>query len=346
MRRIPAGAYVFVPVTCLVAAPVLALGIQDVLNDEPPGIVAFYLWALCVLLSVRPVRIAPNVELAARAVAVRAGVVLLPPGELALVAAAARLVIDIASRKSLVRIMRNVAAQAISAGTAAMVFQLTLDSMANRVTGALGEVILAGSLAPFTLVVLDLGQILALQLMLGTERLSRQTFSWVVRTARAQLLWGFASVISIEIVLIQPWFLVPGIPLFVLGYLDIRARFHAERRARLLATLVEVGHAVGSSLDPTEVFRIVYQQVAAVMDADNFFVATIGADAQTVRYRFLVDGGKELEPMDRAKEGTLAGASIDHGRTILLREVERDRRRQGLPELTSWGAIEEHSIIV
>src|SRR5207245_11551289 len=81
-------------------------------------------------------------------------------------------------------------------------------------------------------------------------------------------------------------------------------------------------------------------------DADNFFVATIGADAQTVRYRFLVDGGKELEPMDRAKEGTLAGASIDHGRTILLREVERDRRRQGLPELTCSGAIEEHSVIL
>src|SRR5438552_3896793 len=347
MRPIPGRAYGFVAITCLAAIPFIALGLQDALGaDAPATPVAFYIWALCVLLSFRPVRIAPNVELSASEVAVLAGVVLLPPGELALVAAAARLVIDIASRKSLVRIMRNVAAQAISAGTAAMVFQLTLDSMANRVTGAIGEVILAGSLAAFTLVVLDLGQILALQLMLGTERLSRQTFSWVVRTARAQLLWGFASVISIEIVLIQPWFLVPGIPLFVLGYLDIRARFHAERRARLLATLVEVGHAVGSSLNPTEVFRIVYQQVAAVMDADNFFVATIGADAQTVRYRFLVDGGKELEPMDRAKEGTLAGASIDHGRTILLREVERDRRRQGLPELTSWGAIEEHSIIV
>src|SRR5216110_2926519 len=195
MRPIPARAYVFIAITCLVAVPFVALGVQDVLGDEPPT-VAFYIWALCVLLSLRPVRIAPNVELSASEVAVLAGVVLLPPGELALVAAAARLVIDIASRKSLVRIMRNVAAQAISAGTAAMVFQLTLDSMANRVTGAIGEVILAGSLAAFTLVVFDLGQILALQLMLGTERLSRQTFSWVVRTARAQLLWGFASVIS------------------------------------------------------------------------------------------------------------------------------------------------------
>src|SRR5437660_1264497 len=103
-------------------------------------------------------------------------------------------------------------------------------------------------LAAIPYIALGLGQVRALQLTLGAERLSRQTLSCVARTARAQLLWGFASVISIEIVLIQPWFLVPGIPLFVLGYLDIRARFHAERRARLLATLVEVGHAVGSSL--------------------------------------------------------------------------------------------------
>src|SRR2546427_12856150 len=81
MRRVPARAYVFVAVTCLVAAPFLALGIQDVLNDEPPGIVAFYIWALCVLLSLRPIRIAPSVELSASEVAVLAGGVLLPPGQ-------------------------------------------------------------------------------------------------------------------------------------------------------------------------------------------------------------------------------------------------------------------------
>src|SRR5439155_1011151 len=134
MRRIPARAYVFVAVTCLVAAPFVALGIQDVLNDEPPGIVAFYIWALCVLLSLR--------------------------------------------------------------------------------------------------------QILTLQLMLGTEQMSGQTMGWINRTGRAQLLWGLAAVIAVEIILVQPWFLLPGIPLFLLGYLDIRARFIAERRARLLATLV------------------------------------------------------------------------------------------------------------
>ncbi|HEV8534542.1 MAG TPA: GAF domain-containing protein [Candidatus Limnocylindria bacterium] len=345
MRPIPARAYVFVAVTCIVAAPFIALGLQDVLGDEPPAPVAFFIWALAVLLSLRPIRIAPNVELSASEVAVLAGVVLLPPGELALVAAVARLVNDLATRKSFVRILRNAAAQAISAGAAAMVFQLVIQSMVDMAIGPVGELIVAGAVAAFALVVLDLGQILALQLILGTERLNRGTMGWIGRTGRAQLLWGLAAVITVEVVLIQPWFLLPGIPLFLLGYLDIRARFIAERRARLLATLVEVGHAVGSSLDPNEVFRSVYRQVAAVMDADNFFVATLGPDGSTVRYRFLMDGGRELEPVERPREGTLVGATIDHG-PLLLRDVERDSRRIGLPDLESWGAVEEHSIIV
>src|SRR5207253_2623090 len=183
------------------------------------------------------------------------------------------------------------------------------------------------------------------QLILGTERLTRSTMSWIGRTGRAQLLWGLAAVITIEIVLIQPWFLLPAVPLFLLGYLDIRARFVAERRARLLATLVEVSHAVGASLDPNEVFRNVYRQVAAVMDADNFFVATLSPDGATVRYRFLVDGGKELEPVERPTEGTLVGATVERG-PLLLKEVERDARRLGLPDLESWGAVVEQSIIV
>ena len=97
MRPIPARAYVFIAITCLVAVPFVALGVQDVLGDEPPT-VAFYIWALCVLLSLRPIRIATNVELSASEVAVLAGVVLLPPGTLALIAGSARLVNDLGSR--------------------------------------------------------------------------------------------------------------------------------------------------------------------------------------------------------------------------------------------------------
>src|SRR5438093_13150218 len=144
MRPIPTRAYVFIAITCLVAVPFVALGVQDILGDEPPT-VAFYIWALCVLLSLRPIRIATNVELSASEVAVLAGVVLLPPGTLALVAASARLVNDLVTRKSFIRIVRNSAAHAISAGVAAKSVQLRIMSMADQLIGRVGEVIIAGA---------------------------------------------------------------------------------------------------------------------------------------------------------------------------------------------------------
>src|SRR2546426_217494 len=341
MRTISARTYALVAVTCLAAAPFVALGLRDALGGEPPSTVALYLWALTVLLSFRPIRIASNVELSASELAVLAGMMLVPPGELALLTAFARLVVDIATRKSPVRILRNTAAQAISAGTAAIVFRVTVASSADRIVGNVGELILAGALGTFALVLLDVAQILTLQLVLGVERLDRRARAWIGRTARAQLLWGFTAVITIQIVLIEPWFLLPGIPIFLLGYLDIRARFGAERRAKLLETLVSIGHAVGSSLDPTDVFRSVYRQVTTVMDADNFYVATLDGDGTTLRYRFLVDNGKELAPVDRPKAGTLAGAVIDRGEPLLLRDLDRDRVRLAIPELTSFGAVKE-----
>src|SRR3989442_4197020 len=146
MRPIPARAYIFIAITCLVAAPFVTFGFKEVLGDEPPT-VAFYIWALCVLLSLRPIRIATNVELSASEVAVLAGVVLLPPGTLALVAGSARLVNDLVTRKSPIRILRNAAAQAISAGVAAMAFHLVIMSMVDRITGTIGQAIVAGPIA-------------------------------------------------------------------------------------------------------------------------------------------------------------------------------------------------------
>src|SRR5438128_10486170 len=117
MRPIPARAYLFIAITCLVAVPFIALGVQDVLGDEPPT-VAFYIWALCVLLSLRPIRIATNVELSASEVAVLAGVVLLPPGTLSLVAGSARLVNGLVTRKSFLRLVPNTAAPPLTPGRA------------------------------------------------------------------------------------------------------------------------------------------------------------------------------------------------------------------------------------
>jgi diguanylate cyclase (GGDEF)-like protein len=131
----------------------------------------------------------------------------------------------------------------------------------------------------------------------------------------------------------------------VLAYLMTRRRKAIERRMRLLETTVGVSHAVGSTLDPVEVFRTVYRQVRSVLEADAFFVTIADPERKKLSYRFLVDDSRELEPRDRELEGTLAGLCIEQDRTILLRDAERDRERLGIPR-AAWGTVEERSILV
>ncbi len=132
--------------------------------------------------------------------------------------------------------------------------------------------------------------------------------------------------------------------LFVATMAERRKRW-LDRRARLHATATQVSHAVGSTLEPLTVFREVYRQVASVLPVDAFFVAISDTAHKRLSYRFLVDGGKELEPTERDFAGTLAGLCIERGAPILLRDAERDRERLGMPR-AGWGTVEERSIIV
>ncbi len=132
--------------------------------------------------------------------------------------------------------------------------------------------------------------------------------------------------------------------LFIAIMAERRTRW-LERRARLHATAIQVSHAVGSTLDPLAVFREVYRHVASVLSVDAFFVATSDAERKRLSYRFLIDGGRELEPTERDFAGTLAGLCIEKGAPILLRDAERDRERLGIPR-AAWGTVEERSIII
>ena len=129
-------------------------------------------------------------------------------------------------------------------------------------------------------------------------------------------------------------------------YAFYRERHRAlERRIRLLQTAVNVSHAVGSTLDPVEVFRQVFQQVGKVLRVDAFFVAIANETRDRITYRFLVDESRELEPTERELEGTLAGHAITTGEPLLIRDAEHDRERLGIPR-AAWGTVEEHSILV
>src|SRR5437867_1311801 len=303
------------------------------------------LLALAFLLSLRPIRVQANTELSPSDVAVITGFVLLPPGSVALVVAGARLLTDVVTLKKPVQITRNVAAVTIATGTAAasgrIVRGCTWDAADPAAATSLPGVIAVGAL-----VALDLTQIAVLQRALRNIMFDRNAWQWIARTMRAQLLWSLAAVITVQVVLIEPWFLIPGIPLFVMGYLDIRARFAAERRARLLATLVDVGHAVGMSLDPVTVFREVFAQVRNALDVDAFYVCIADRERGLLSFRYLYENDHEMEPEEGPMAGTLAGICVETDRAILLRDAEKDRVRLDLPPRSPWGTLIERSLMV
>ncbi|MEX2045687.1 MAG: GAF domain-containing protein [Chloroflexota bacterium] len=345
MKPLPRAAKFLIAFTVLVATPYVVLGARDALDGRVPPEYLGLLFLAAFVLSVRPIRVQPNTELSASDVAVIAGFVLMPPGAVATMAAAARLVNDVLSGKRPLQMIRNTAAVAVATGTAAAGYTIFRGELLSFVEPTAATII-AGVGAVLVLVFVDITQIVLLQRALRNVSFDRVTRQWVDRTVRAQLLWSLAAVITVQVVLIEPWFLVPGIPLFFFGYLDIRARFAAERRARLLATLVDVGHSVGSSLDPVKVFRQVFEQVRKALDVDAFYVAIAIPERGTLSFRYLYDGGEEMAPEESPMAGTLGGLAVERDQPILLHDAERDRVRLKLPPRSAWGKVVERSIIV
>ena len=345
MKPLPRAVLLLVAASVVLALPFLVMGGLDVSRGRARPDVLVPLLILAFFLSLRPIRVQTNTELSPSDVAVLTGIVLLPPGSVALVAAGARILTDIVTRKRPIQAIRNAAAVTIATGTAALIYRTVLEQTSGFVEPA-ASTIMAGVLAVLVMVGLDISQIALLQRALRVIAFDRAAWISIGRTMRAQLLWSFAAVITLQVVIIEPWFLVPGIPLFVMGYLEIRARFVAERRVRLLAALVEVGHAVGMSLDPVTVFREVFAQVRKALDVDAFYVASADLDKGMLSFRYLYENGHEMEPEESPSAGTLAGICVERDQPILLRDADKDRARLGLPERNAWGTLKERSLIV
>src|SRR5688572_21182686 len=331
-----------IAVTVVAALPLVVVGALQFGRAAADPLLGLALFAGIVALSLRAISLRPHTDLSLADVVVLFGVVFLPVAAIAPVTALARAVNDIVLRRPAEHIVRNAAATALSSGLASVAYvAVTAAIPASGASATIPGAVAAAA----TLVVVDVAQIVALLRTLPSASSIAVRWSWIWHTMRAQLLWALSAVLVIEIGRIEPLFVIPGIPLLLLGYQDIRARFIAERRSRVLATLVEVSHAVGASLDPMQVFRALYTNVRRSLEADAFYVALVSPNGTMVSYRYLVDANVELPPQDRAKDGTLAGACIDADRAILMRDAARDYASLGI-ERKPWGTLTARSIMV
>jgi len=330
--------------SALLALPFLVDGLLGIGDDSPRGELplAAAVAALAVLLASRPIRIGSFARLSAMDVPLVAALVILPPGDVVLAAAAARLAAGLIDRQGRVRLLRGSAASVIALGTAAYVLGALTVALAPLGPGGR---ILAALAAAALYVLLDMAQTALLIGVTGHRGMLVSPPGWSRTIGSTRLLTALFAVGAAIAVQASPISLLVVVPLFALGQLEVRARLRAQRRVRLLATLLDVGRALGSTLDPANVFRAVHAQVASVMDADGFYVAVADRDRNVLRYRYLADAAGEYPVAERPFEGTTAGLCVRRGAPIHMRDAPRDRLRYGLGKRQTFGAAEERSLI-
>ncbi|MBI2774143.1 MAG: diguanylate cyclase [Chloroflexi bacterium] len=341
-RTVTSRPTVLVAVTAVLAAPFALQGARSLAAGEIPYLFVAALMVAGAAMTLKPIKLRPDLELNSSDVVVLIALLYAPAGIASLVGAAARIGTRLVSPRPLLRGVRDVAAVILSAGLASLLY----GELVAVLWPALGQraSVAAGVLAAVLFIALELIQAAFWRAAEGQGDLP-VVGPLATPTGRAHVLWLVGAVGAFELVRVEPLFLVPAFPLLALAYMEIRGRFVGERRALFLQTAVDVSHAVGSTLDTMLVFRAVYGHVRSAIPVDAFFVALANKERTRLSYRFLVDTSEELEPRDREFEGTLAGHAIQTGEPILLRDAEHDRLRIAVPR-AAWGTVEERSILV
>src|SRR5260370_16535687 len=110
--------------TVVPSLPFLAIGVASLVVMPVQHWLVVALYLATVFLAARPIRIHPDADLSPSDVAIVAGIVFLPPGAVAIVAAMARLTSDLVGRKRREHIVRNPSAIPLSTAVASLAYPL------------------------------------------------------------------------------------------------------------------------------------------------------------------------------------------------------------------------------
>jgi PAS domain S-box-containing protein len=91
-----------------------------------------------------------------------------------------------------------------------------------------------------------------------------------------------------------------------------------ERRVAELATINQIGRAISSALDASELYDLIYNQVSKLLDTQNFHIALYDQDRDQIRVEFLVERGQPQEPAILPVGQGLTGYVIETGTPILV----------------------------
>jgi PAS domain S-box-containing protein len=91
-----------------------------------------------------------------------------------------------------------------------------------------------------------------------------------------------------------------------------------QRRVAELATITEIGRAISSALDTSELAELIYSQVGSLLDTHNFHIALYDPHKALIHVPFLVEQAKQQSPVTLRLGQGLTSYLIQSGEPILL----------------------------
>lgn len=124
--------------------------------------------------------------------------------------------------------------------------------------------------------------------------------------------------------------------LFAVGVVAVSLIMHSlaqtsrrvERRVQELSSLQAVGRALSASLDIEAVVSAIYDQVAQLMPARNFYVALYASDVDEVSFPLVVEDGEYVRWRSRRTGSGLTEYVLQRGEPLLIRGDLEDTLEQ------------------
>ncbi len=91
-----------------------------------------------------------------------------------------------------------------------------------------------------------------------------------------------------------------------------------QRRVTELATINEIGRAISSALDASELYELIYHHVSKLLDTNNFHIALYDPESELIHVEFLVEHGQVQPPVVLRLGQGLTSYLVRSGEPVLL----------------------------
>jgi PAS domain S-box-containing protein len=105
---------------------------------------------------------------------------------------------------------------------------------------------------------------------------------------------------------------------FAVAIQNARLFQETQRRVAELATITEIGRAISSALDASELYELIYDQVSKLLETRNFHIALYDPEAELIHVEFLVERGEVQSPVTLSLGQGLTSYLVRRGESILL----------------------------